>query len=317
MNSNQESNALTKHLIELVNARATQIEWSPDYKRIQQNRVNQYIKLKSNPELVEAAKVYYRENPIEFIEDWLSTYDPRNAGTDKPAHMPFVLFPKQREFILYLKSMVDNQQSGLLEKARDMGATWCGGAFSVWLFLFSPGSSVGWGSRKESLVDAIGDPDSIFEKIRICINEVPAFFLPKGFDRDQHMSYMKIINPETGSTIRGESGDQIGRGGRKLIYFLDEAAFIERPDKVEAALGDNTRTQIMISSPNGVGNLFHRRREAGVDWDGEIHKGKTHVFVMAWDDNPLKDQQWYDERKAKAQAAVSYTHLTLPTIYSV
>ena len=180
-----------------------------------------------------------------------------------PARMPLCLFPRQEDLVLFLHAMLKGQENGLIEKARDMGATWVSCAFSVWLWIYWPGASVGWGSRKEQLVDKIGDPDSIFEKMRMIIQCLPPLFLPAGFRVNDHMTYMKIINPENGATITGEAGDNIGRGGRKLIYFKDESAHYERPEKIEAALADNTRTQIDISSVNGLGNVFHRRRENG------------------------------------------------------
>jgi len=112
---------------------------------------------------------------------------------------------------------------------------------------------------------------------------------------------MKGINPANGSTITGESGDNIGRGGRKSMYFKDESAHYERPEKIEAALGDNTNTQIDISSVNGLGNVFHRRREAGEIWyaGAEIAAGVTRVLVFDWADHPEKSQEWYDTRRAK------------------
>jgi phage terminase large subunit len=40
-----------------------------------------------------------------------------------------------------------------------------------------------------------------------------------------------------------------------------------------------------------------------VDWapGDEIKPGHVHVFVMDWRDHPLKDQEWYDLRRAKAE----------------
>jgi hypothetical protein len=80
--------------------------------------------------------------------------------------------------------------------------------------------------RSEQLVDKLGDPDSIFEKMRIIIRNLPGFMLPADFDADfdgaGDMPYMKIVNRQTGVTITGESGDNIGRGGHKLIYFKDD-----------------------------------------------------------------------------------------------
>ncbi len=244
---------------------------------------------------------YYREHPVEFVNHWCDTYDPRNVGSDVPARLPFVLFARQADLITFLWACVRGEEAGLIEKSRDMGATWVCSAFSVWLWLFWPGAAIGWGSRKQDLVDKLGDPDSIFEKIRMLLLGLPPFFLPDGFSRKEHVHFMRIINPENGATITGEAGDNIGRGGRKLLYFKDESAHYERPESIEAALSDNTRVQIDLSSVNGLGNVFHRRREAGVVWAGEVVPKKTQVFIMDWRDHPAKDQEWYDARKQKAE----------------
>src|SRR5690606_18584010 len=113
----------------------------------------------------------------------------------------------------------------------------------------------------------------------------------------------KLANNDNGATITGESGDNIGRGGRKSRYFKDESAHYERPELIEAALGDNTDVQIDISSVNGLGNVFHRRREAGVLWEpgAKIEPGMTRVFIFDWRDHPEKTQEWYDRRKARAE----------------
>ncbi|WP_089177137.1 hypothetical protein [Bosea sp. AS-1] len=279
--------------------------WPPNYVGVFAWRQQQILKIRANPALIIGAKEFYRTNPVAFINHWCDTYDPRNAGGDTPARMPFILFEKQAELVTFLQACLTDQENGLVEKCRDMGATWVCAAFSIWLWLFWPGSSVGWGSRKEQLVDKLGDPDSIFEKMRMVLRGIPREFWPMGLSPNDHMTYMKFINPENGATITGEAGDNIGRGGRKLIYFKDESAHYERPEKIEAALADNTRVQIDISSVNGLGNVFHRKREAGLDWmpGTEAQKGKTRVFVMDWRDHPAKTQDWYDTRKQAAQDA--------------
>lgn len=274
--------------------------WPIDYLDVFAWRQNQVLKLRNNPKLIYGAKSFYATHPIEFINHWVDTYDPRMAGTDSMAHIPLVMFQKQEDLIRCLHACVLEEENGLIEKSRDMGATWICAAFSVWLWLFWPGASIGWGSRKRELVDKIADPDSIFEKIRMLIDRLPSFFLPAGFSPTTSMSYMRIVNPETGATITGECGDNIGRGGRKLVYFKDESAHYERPEKIEAALSDNTRVQIDISSVNGLGNVFHRRREAGAIWEGKTTTGRTQVFVMDWSDHPAKTQEWYNARKQKA-----------------
>ena len=287
---------------------AARTAWPPDYVEAFRWRQHQVRLHRERPALIPLAREFYRTHPVEFITDWCVTYDPRNAGSTTPTTMPFIPFERQAEFVVFLYGLVTAQQNGLVEKARDMGATWLCSAFSVWLWLFWPGASVGWGSRKEALVDKLGDPDSIFEKIRQIIRLLPPFFMPEGLNPKEHLTFMRCVNPENGATITGESGDNIGRGGRKLIYFKDESAHYARPELIEAALGDTTRVQVDISSVNGLGNVFHRKREAGIEWPGArrvsgewvgapIPLGKTSVFIMDWRDHPAKTVEWYEARR--------------------
>ena len=138
--------------------------------------------------------------------------------------------------------------------------------------------------------------------MRMLIRNVPYCFLPEGFTERNSFSFMRIVNQQTGSTITGESGYDLGRGGRKLIYFKDESAHYERAELIEAAISECTNVQIDISSVRGLGNVFHRRREQGLEFDGEtVNMDRTNVFVMDWRDHPAKDQAWYDRRRARAE----------------
>lgn len=256
-------------------------------------------KLRSTPGALEAARAYYSTRPGNFIMDWMDTYDPRRQHNK---WVPFIFFKRQQEVIDFFESCSSDKESGLVEKCRDFGLTWLACAYSVWRWLFIKNDAVGWGSRKETLVDKPGDPDSIFEKIRLILHRLPRLWLPEGFSFGRNCTYMKLLNPATGAIIAGEAGDNIGRGGRRSCYFVDEAAHIERAEKVEAALGDNTNVRIDISSVNGVGNVFHRRRENGVVWTPERKEypiGYVRVFVADWRDHPTKTQEWYDARKAR------------------
>ena len=273
------------------------------YSKTFDRRVEIFLKLKNDDRLIASAKKYYATLPAEFINDWVVTYDPRNASKNLPTLMPFLLFEKQKELVGFLFDCYNGQQNGVIEKSRDVGATYVCCAFTVWMWLFHDGVSIGWGSRKELLVDRVGDPDSIFEKMRIMIKNLPSFFKPSGYIEAKHGTYMKFINPENNSTITGESGDNIGRGGRKTIFFKDESAFYERPSRIEAALGDNTNVQIDVSTINNPNSIFQNKVETGVEWERgkEIAKGETRIFKLRWYDNPNKTQEWYDLREEKAK----------------
>ena len=237
----------------------------------------------SSVEIKYAAMLHYKNNPVDFINDWMMTYDPRS----KPAMLPFSLWERQKEYIKWLQERYIKKEDGLVEKCRDAGATYLSMAFSIWLFLFHEGSKVSFGSRKEALVDRVGDPDSIFEKGRILLRYLPKIFYPKGFDIDKSCTFMKFINHFNNATITGEAGDNIGRGGRSSIYFKDESAYYERPLLIESALSMNSDVKIDLSTPNGIGNPFYDKR----------HAGKIPVFIFDWREDPRKNQEWYEKQK--------------------
>ena len=251
---------------------------NPDYTPLLRDRILRLNKIRADKTgtLLSAHKLIYKKDPVRFIEDWMTTFDPRKTALP---YMPFKLFPKQRELIYKVH---EAESDILIEKSRDFGISYLMMAYALWSWTFVKGVKVGVGSRKEKYVDNIGDPDSLFEKIRILFKNIPKEFKPTDYD----FLYMKIINKENGSVITGEAGDNIGRGGRNTFYIKDESAFYERPEKIEAALSQNSNKKIDISTPNGVGNPFYRRR-----MDGSVP-----VFVCDWRDDPRKDQEWYDHQ---------------------
>lgn len=261
----------------------------PDYVEIYAERSERIRLIESDLErYLPALRVHYRSHPAEFVSDWGMTFDPRLLERGLPASVPFILWKRQREYLEWLHMMWRSGERGLVEKSRDCGVTWLSAGFAVSMMLFEPGFVAGFGSRKEDLVDKSGDMDSIFEKVRFFYSNLPWFFIPEKFDPNKHSAHMKLVNPDSGGGITGEAGDNIGRGGRKSVHFNDESAFIERQKKVDAALSQTTNCQIDISTPNGSGNEFFRKRQR---WD------KTNkVFVFDWRDDPRKDQAWYDKQ---------------------
>lgn len=289
-------------------------EWPPDYAKVLAWRQQQLAKFEEDPALLESALAWYEgrdliqaksadpkawaERAVAFINHWCDTHDPRLAGTGRSARLPLVLFRRQAEFVEFIYACMMADASGLAEKSRDMGATWVASAVTVKEWRFQPGFAAGWGSNKAEQVDVLGNPKSIFEKIRMLIRRLPGPLGTSaldGSDLKQHT----CRNPDNGSVIDGEIGKNIGRGGRSRIYFVDEAAHLEHPEQVEASLSENTRCRIDISSVSAPGTVFYRKRQAGVEWSpgGQIYKDRTNVFVMDWRDHPEKTPEWYAARK--------------------
>ena len=100
---------------------------------------------------------------------------------------------------------------------------------------------------------------------------------------------MRIFFPENGSVIFGEGGDDIGRGARAAIYFVDEAARLRHPDLAEASLSQTTNCRQDLSTPNGLANPFYINRASG----------RFPVFTFHWRSDPRKNEAWYEKQKAE------------------
>lgn len=270
------------------------IDWkNPDYGQVLEFRAEALERLRANPRAMERLKAYYKDNWVDFINDWGVTYDPRKQ-TQKYA--PFILFPKQEEYINWLYSLYTTSRRGLAEKSREVGFTWLSAAAGVCIWLFYPHAVVGFGSRKKELVDnGDADPDSIFWKVRTFIDYLPVDFLPT--NHTQGRKAMVVPNPQNKAVIKGEIGDEIGRGGRAGIYFVDEFAHLEHPEMAESALSANTDCRIYVSTVNGPGNLFYRLRH---------FLPTEQIFIFDWKDDPRKrlnpdipaeEEPWYQKQK--------------------
>lgn len=245
------------------------------------------LRIISNTTLLSKYKALYTiptpEACINFINTFCFTYDPRTEGKV----LPFFLYEKQEEFIIWLWECLRNKEDGLVDKARDLGATWCFCAFSTWILLFQKNYSIGMFTYKEKECDQKGDISTLFGKIRFMLNRLPQIFKPDITDK-----YMYIRNNYNNTDIAGASGDNPGRSGRRSIFFKDEAAFYERAESIEASLSETSDCIIDVSTHKGIDTLFYRRIEAG----------ETETFVFNWWDNPAHSQEWYDKKKKKAQA---------------
>ncbi|EKN4704229.1 TerL protein [Yersinia ruckeri] len=258
---------------------------NPDYMQVFEWRMERLQRIRQQPELLPVMRAFYKDNPAQFIIDWGMTVDPRNVERGLPARIPFLLFPKQEEWIEWFVERWRNAEPGITEKTRDMGMSWLTVGMASSLCLFNRGVFAGFGSRKEEYVDKIGSPKSLFDKARNFISLLPTEFRG-GWSLKQHAPHMRILFPETESAMTGEAGDGIGRGDRTSFYIVDESAFLERPYLVDASLSATTNCRQDVSTPNGMANSFAERR----------HSGKIKVFTFHWRDDPRKDDAWYQKQ---------------------
>ena len=277
-----------------------QIDWrSPDYfvgefrrRAAALHRIRAARKLaekERKPDPLISLRRYYQDNPPAFICDWGCTVDPRNVERGLPVMMPFVLWPKQVECCHYILRKWRAQEPGLIEKSRDVGFTWLAISLACSMCALFEGMRIGFGSRKAEYVDQLNDQKSILQKGREFMRLLPIEFRA-GWTLRDHAPHMRMAFPDTGSTIGGEAGAAIGRGDRTGLYLVDEFAHFEPADAkgADAALSMTTNCRIDASSVNGMNNAFAEKR----------HSGRIEVFVLDWRDDPRKDREWYERKKA-------------------
>lgn len=286
-----------------------EIDWKdplPAYTRILKARKENLARLAAKPGSLEPLLAYYLDGHwAEFICDWGVTFDPRVLDTDLQ-YVPFVLTPRQIEYVQWVYERHRRRERGLCRKHRDAGLSWLNVGISTLLWLARPNSVITLSSQKQEKVDnGDGDSKSLFWKLRKFISFLPGPFKPVGW-RDASKKFL-VVNPENGSTVGGEIGDQIGRGDRALIAFPDEFAELEHPQLVESGLAATADCVIYGSTQaqsGHVGTLF---------WELEHRLREEQVFVFEWWQDPRKRQNpelppeqepWYKKNEADLSPSV-------------
>jgi phage terminase large subunit len=263
---------------------------APDYAWIEFERRVLTEKLRRDPKMLAAFKLWYSDHLDDFVEDFGTLYEPRNTARRQSTTIPFLMFDRQRECFNYQVRKIREEADGLIEKSRDCGMTCLATALSAAGAIFWPKSAWGFGATKEARVDAGADPSTIFYKIRHFLDGVPAdLFLPQGYST----KHMQIHLNHNCSAIVGDSGDDNFRGSRFAAVFLDEYAHIERPEKIDAAVSAATDTVIRMSSVNG-NNRFADIRNSG----------QVEVFTFHYSSDPRKDAAWKKKKEASLDPVV-------------
>jgi phage terminase large subunit len=229
-----------------------------------------------------ALLTYYSKHIPAFISEWITTHDPRL----KDKSIPFALFPRQVSMIEAMLESYRAQAPLSIVKARDSGASWVACCLLVALAIFEEGFTAIIGSQLEIKIDQSGTTGTLFHKIRLALESLPEEFRG-GWSLKGGSANMRVWWPN-GSTIQGEAGEAIGRGGRASIVCIDEYAHLMHPDAVDKALMATSDCKWYISSVNGTDNPFATR----------VREGKTRVFLYTWKDDPRKTDEWAAQKIA-------------------
>lgn len=244
------------------------------------------------------------QDPVLFFNTMLYTFDPKRA----PYHWPFRLFPFQETLIINeLVAAIEGGYDIFFDKTREMGVSYTVLGVLLWYWKYRDASNFLIGSRKEDYVDNVGGnkgnddksnkEESLFGKLDYMVARLNPLVLPLGFNPKAHRSSMKLLNPELGNSISGESSNpNFSRGGRMRAILLDEFAFWENDDAAWGSTADTTNCRIVITTPGIRPGTKAKRLRFGDD--GERIK----VIELPHYLDPRKTPEWLADQRERRSA---------------
>jgi hypothetical protein len=229
---------------------------------------------KSLRDIIKAEYKKCLENPMYFMKKYVKIQHPKR-GT-----IPFELYPFQDKS---LQEIIDHDYNIIL-KSRQLGITTLSSAYSLWMMIFN--------SDKNILCISITQETSkeIVTRVRFANDNLPSW-LKVPCVEDNRLS----LRLKNGSQIKAvSSSGTAGRSAALSMLIIDEAAFIDNIDEIWTSAQSTLSTggkAIVLSTPNGVGNFFHKT------WvEADAKKNKFHTIRLPWSLHPERNQVWRDEQ---------------------
>ena len=230
---------------------------------------NQNIK-----QLVKREYLACADNPVHFMRKYCTIQHP------KQGKVKFDLYPFQERCLTDFK---DNRYNIIL-KARQLGISTLSAGYALWLMLFH--------NDKNILVIATGKDTAknLVTKVRVMYDGLPSWL--KTNTEEINKLSIRFAN---GSQIKAiASNESAGRSEALSLLIIDEAAFIDKVSEIWTAAQQTLATggdAIVLSTPNGVGNWFHKQ------WVGaDTGTNQFNTIRLHWSDHPDRDQTWRDEQ---------------------
>jgi hypothetical protein len=194
--------------------------------------------------------------------------------------IPFHLYDFQRDL---LQSFEDYRFNVIL-KARQLGISTISAAYVAWLMMFH--------REKNVLVIAtkFSTAANLVKKVKAIIKNLPQWLRISNVDIDNRTSFIL----SNGSQIKASSTSaDAGRSEALSLLVIDEAGHVEGLEELWMGLYPTLSTGgrcIALSTPNGVGNWFHK-----VYTEAESNINDFHPTVLPWPMHPDRDQAWFEK----------------------
>jgi hypothetical protein len=173
-----------------------------------------------SPKLRRAVKLACSEDIFFFIFAFGWQFNPK--ALDGQEIGPFLPWNCQMKAVRKILELVTLRKDGVLDKSRDMGASWLFLFILFWLSLFKKWHTSGIVSKDEDAVDAKSE-DSLFWKLQFIYDRLPKWLRGTVTRRKMYMKF-----EETNSSIGGEASTANAFvSGRKAVVFVDEFSLIK------------------------------------------------------------------------------------------
>lgn len=247
-----------------------------------------------------------KRDPIYFFNTYLYTEKNRTFfSDDTPTEVPFILFPYQEEYVTEVwESIIEGNKpvekrkpwvltNVFIEKSRQMWISWVTSWLFLYWFLFHK-HKYSLISRTSDEVDSPWDMDSMFEKIRFMMRNLPDWMLPKGLSKepwkDKSNRFMNISDPNSQASITWKTATPWAwRWWTRNAIFMDEMASMQYASQINKSAWSNTPCRIYNSTPEWKLNEFYRMRVKAEEWD--IKRLRYH-----WSEHPHYNQDWYAQK---------------------
>lgn len=220
-----------------------------------------------------------------WINGFAWTFDPRPPSKSQSrllvGKIPMVTHGFQDLAIINLKGAIERGEDRLIEKSRDMGASWICLLVFLWFWLYRPYQTFLVGSRNQYYVDSPGNHKCLFWKLDFVLKHLPKSLLPN-FARTKN----NLSNLDNDSAIDGEAAnDDFGSGDRRTAILLDEFAKVQKGIGTWTSTRDVSNCRIVNSTHKGTGTAYYKVSTTGIE-----------KIRMHWSDHPEKAVGLYTKR---------------------
>jgi hypothetical protein len=172
----------------------------------------------------------------------------------------------------------EHDKSCVIEKSREMGASWLFLIFQLWLGLFHDRVQLLNISRSADAVDC-KSPDSLFWKMRFMHEHLPDWMKGKVLQTKMYIEWTRTKSVATGEASTGLAFT----GGRGSCIFVDEVSKIKEAAEVRRSTASVSDTRFFNGTHVGIDTEFYRLTQSP-----EIGK-----IVLHWTQHPDKRRGLY------------------------